>query len=237
VIIIEHAYLGRIGKITAGSGSEKIFLSPALKESRCFPGHRRCQTVIVNAEFSCNTGIIICQCCAYQLEVRTFKEYIGFPGFLVCMQCEIAGIHLQGLIYFMNVGVRPFQSVRLHDAEELTDLTGHDLQPHNILTGLLTVKEMRTIHTVGGMKRAVQIVGSGRDDQPAVFPVVKIPGGIESYVPMPDMILSSGLFFVLTKPIIESCLLIIKDRETMSLDRFSVRVKPVLARLKGIITH
>ena len=63
---------------------------------------------------------------------------------------------------------------------------------------------MRPVHHAGGMQGGLLIRFIRRNNQPAVFPVVEIPGAVAAHAPMPDSVLSVGLFLVFAIPVIYS---------------------------------
>ena len=79
------------------------------------------------------------------------------------------------------------------------------------------------------MQRGGRVLLIGRDDQPVVFPVVQVLGGVASNTPMPDAAIGLGLLLVLAVPVKGA--VDVDDRTTMCLDAVSVGVQPNVAGL------
>jgi len=79
------------------------------------------------------------------------------------------------------------------------------------------------------MQRGGRVLLIGRDDQPVVFPVVQVLGGVVSNTPMPDSAIGLGLFLVLAVPVKGT--VDAHDRTTMCVDAVSVGVQPDVAWL------
>jgi hypothetical protein len=81
---------------------------------------------------------------------------------------------------------------------------------------------MRAIHHVGGMERGREILWRRRDDQSLILPVIQILGFIGTNAPSPNGARAAeGELLVLAKPVVAPLLLIIKNAETMSLNRLA----------------
>ena len=66
--------------------------------------------------------------------MRTLKEDIGLTGLFISVEGKITGVHFQGLINLVNVGIRAFQFVGFQNAEKLANLARHDFEPHDVFT-------------------------------------------------------------------------------------------------------
>ncbi len=85
---------------------------------------------------------------------------------------------------------------------------------------------MGSVHAVSRVKRAVQIIRRGQDDQAAIFPVVEISGSVEPHAPMPNRVLPGGFLLVFTESVIELIFFAVENRKAIGMDWLAARVKP-----------
>ena len=234
--IIKHAHPGRIGVVSRCSAGKQIPLSLPFKVGGRFSCQRRKKAVVMDAVIPRHIRIVFCQIRADQLEVGPLEPDISL-SIRIRMEAEVSCIHIQGLYDPVDKGIGAFEVGRDQNAHELADLASHDLEPGHVQSCLFAVKDMGPVHAVGGMERAGQVFGLGRNDQAPVVPVHKVPAGIEADAPVPDISLTVGPFLVLSVPVPELFLLVPEDGKAVSLDRLSGSIQPYPAGSYAVISH
>ena len=176
-----------------------------------------------------HVGVIVGQIGADELAVNSLEIGVGLA---VCGgddQIKVSGVHTQWPQSGPDDSVRPQKRIGNQHSRRLSAILAHDLDPANVLPSRSIVYDVRTIQALRGMQRGGRVLLIGRDDQPVVFPVVQVLGGVVSNTPMPDSAIGLGLFLVLAVPVKGA--VDVDDRTTMCVDAVSVGVQPDVAWL------
>ena len=115
---------------------------------------------------------------------------------------KITGAHAKrqkALLYFR---IRAKKPIRSQNGTALCAVCEHDLEPADVLPRAGIMKDMRTIHAAAWVQRGGRIIRLRWNDQPKIFPVVKIIRNIAADAPMPDTVFPSRFFFVFAVPVI-----------------------------------
>lgn len=177
-------------------------------------------------------GIILRQIGDDGFAVHPFKEIIAL-AVRRSRQIEIPGAHAQGPQPLADDGIR---SQNVFGGEHRFGLLAvflHDFEPAYVLFRPCVVQDMRPVHHAGGMKRGGFVGFVRRDDQPAVLPIIQVCGTVAAHAPMPDAVLSVGLFLVFAVPVIAA----VHGQNTaaVGLDGPAVGIQPLLAGIKSVL--
>ena len=224
VIVVKDTNLRWIGHITRGTAGEHVVSATMNKVRRGFAGKWRTHADEVLRKRPVGIQIVSGQFCTNHLPMRTLKPDVGLSCFRVGIHVEVTHTKSLGLQALDNA-VWSLEAVCLENDEIAVGI--HRLNPADPLAGLFVVEDVRAVKRLRKVQRRERIQRVWLDDQPQVFPVVKVLRAIGSYAPGPDIGAAQGVLLVFTIPIVGAVLFDYLRR--MGLDGIAIGVEPSLA--------
>ena len=231
---VAYRQLGGVGQVAGRTGRYQIMLTLAQKVRGRLTHVGRIGAREVRGVVARDVGVILGQIGADGLGVHALKV-------IVCLavggndQIKVARAHIQGAQPLAHDGVGTCQRVGGQHRFILRAVVVHDLEPADEFLGLLVIDDVRTVHQRGGVQGRGGIVLARRNDQPKIFPVVKICRAVATHAPVPYFLLRIGVLLVFTVPVIVAVQ--VHDRAAVRLNALALGVKPYLTGSDAVIAR